>query len=126
MSFQFMIRSRSPQALALDNDSPAPNMDIVAISIKLGTGSRRRKGGAGARLAPYAELRAPMIFLIANMEYKIPASPVKTRDEIFPNREFPRASHSPARILESRKTEPFGLCDCAKIVGSTKGEPALV
>jgi hypothetical protein len=121
--------AQSPQALALDNDSPAPNMDIVSITIKLDTGSRRREGSADARsLTPtsYAELRAPMIFLIANMEYKIPANPLKTRDDIFSNREFRGVSHSSARVLESRKTEPFGLRDCVRISGSAKGEFALV
>jgi hypothetical protein len=104
-------------------------MDIVNISIKLGSGGGRREGRAGAKSLPpipYAGLRAPMIFLIANMEYKIPANPLKTRGQIFSNRELLRASHSPARILESRKTEPFGPCECARIKGYTRGEFALV
>ena len=104
-------------------------MDIVSITIKLDTGSRRREGSADARsLTPtsYAELRASMIFLIANMEYKILANPLKTRDDIFSNREFRGVSHSSARVLESRKTEPFGLRDCVRISGSAKGEFALV
>jgi len=104
-------------------------MDIVNITINIGIDSRWREGRADAKSLPpipYAGLRAPMIFLIANMEYKIPANPLKTRGQIFSNREFLRASHSPAQVLESRKTEPFGPRECARIKGYTKGEFALV
>lgn len=104
-------------------------MDSVNISIKLGIGSRRGEGSADARSLPpasYTELRAPMIFSIANMEYKIPANPLKMQGEIFSNREFRGVSHSPTRVLESRKTEPFGLRDCVRISSSAKGEPALL
>jgi len=131
MFSQFTLGCRTPQALALDNHYPAPNMDIVNITVKLGSAGRRREGSADARTlaptpTPYAELRAPMIFLIDNMEYKISPNSLKTRGDIFPNREFLRASPSLARILESRKTEPSGLRECAKMLGSAKGEFALV
>jgi hypothetical protein len=84
--------------------------------------ARSRKAIADAS----AELRTLMIFLIANMENKISSNSLKTLGKIFSNREFLRVSHSPARILESRKTEPLGLRECAKILGSAKGEFALV
>jgi hypothetical protein len=104
-------------------------MDIVNITIKLGIGSRRREGGPSAKglaPAPYAELRAPMIFLIANMGYKISPNSLKTRDKIFSSRKVFGASLTSAEALESRKTEPLGPRECAKIMGSTKGEFALV
>jgi hypothetical protein len=108
---------RSPQHLALDNDFPAPTMVIVSISIASGGGRHREGSGYPARvpLAGYAELRAPMIFLIANMGYKIPPNPLKTHSDFFSNRQFFRVSRFLLPSLEYGKTEPPRLRECAKI-----------
>ncbi len=93
-------------------------MDIVTISIASGSVGRRREGsGDGVRvpLLGYTELRAPMIFLIANMVYKIPRNLLKTNSGIFPNRKFFGVSRFLPTRFEYGKTEHSRLRECAKI-----------
>ncbi len=92
-------------------------MDIVTISTVSGGGRHREGTGYAAHvpLLGYAELRAPMIFLIANMGYKIPRNLLKTNSELFPNRKFSRISWFVPVGFEYGKTEPQCLRECAKM-----------
>jgi hypothetical protein len=93
-------------------------MDIVTISTASGSISRRRERSGRATRVPllvYAELRAPMIFLIADMGYKIRRNPLKINGAFFPNRKFARVSRVLPGRFEYGKTEPSPLRECAKI-----------
>jgi hypothetical protein len=93
-------------------------MDIVCTSIASGSFGRRHESGAHAALVPllaHPSSRAPMIFLIANMGYKIPANSLKTHTEFCTNRQFSWDSLFLPAGFEDGKTEPFCLADCAKI-----------
>jgi hypothetical protein len=56
-----------------------------------------------------------MIFLIANMGYKIPRNPLKINGEIFPNRKLSPVSRFVPVAFGYGKTEPSPLRECAKI-----------
>ena len=98
-------------------------MDIVSILIKFGFANRRREGSPGAEgflPAPSAELRTPMIFLIANMGDKISPNRLYSQRRISSNRQFSGGDASgPKSVIPKTGDSPS---PCAKMVRSTKGE----
>jgi len=113
----------SPQDGALDNDFTAPNMDIVSIRSKFGDDGRQRESEEGAISSvrrPSADLRTPMIFLIANMSERIWPNRLITHGRIFSNRQISGVPDpTPKSRLPNWGAEPS---PCARIMGSTKGE----
>jgi hypothetical protein len=103
-------------------------MDIVKSSIKSGTGSSQREGSALGSVpasAPSAKLRAPMIFLIAIPAIRTGAKPFGTFAGIISNR------HSSGALASTQndaipKNGDSSRIECGKMIGSTKGESALI
>jgi len=91
--------------------------------IKFGVGSRRREDRAAAEEflpAPSADLRIPMIFLIANMGDKISPNRLYSQRRISSNRQFSGGDASgPKSVIPKTGDSPS---PCAKMVRSIKGE----
>ena len=92
--------------------------------MKFGFANWRREGSPGAEEflpAPSADLRTPMIFLIANMGYKISPNRLYSQRRFSSNRQFSRIPRiaTPIRHPENGTALPR---ECAKMVRSIKGE----
>lgn len=102
-------------------------MDIVNVSIKCGGQSSQRERhalGDASNPPPYADLRTPMIFLIAIPAIRTGAKPFGTFAGTISNRHFSGVLGF-ARIVGIPKNGDSPHIECAKMIGSTKGESAL-
>ena len=98
-------------------------MDIVRTLMKFGFANRRREGSPGAEgflPAPSAELRTPMIFLIANMGDKISPNRLYSQRRISSNRQI--SGGTPTELESAIPKTGEWRVPCAKMVRSIKGE----